>query len=97
MAGFKIVEDHHHRKLSQRYQTSLGSLEGQTLGDYENGQFKVRLYGGEDELLFDILMDNDPANSYEKEAFEPLEVMARSFDVNEMYIWNQRLRDYELL
>jgi len=97
MPGFKIVGDHHHRLLSEQYKTSLKSLEGQTIGNYENGQYKARLYGGDDVLLFEILMDNNPAKSYEKEAYEPLEIMAKSFDVNEMYIWNQNVRDYELL
>ncbi|MDI3236436.1 hypothetical protein QK289_15580 [Exiguobacterium antarcticum] len=97
MPGFKIIQDHLHRKMSQSFQTSLRTLEGQTLGNYENGQFKARLYGGEDELFFEILMDNDPTNSYEKEAYEPLEVMAKSFDVNEMYIWNQTVKNYVLL
>lgn len=98
MAGFKVIRDNFHRAIKEFSSVEIPILEGQVHGDYQDGEFKVRLHGGEnDELMFEVVMDHNPFTASEKEVFEPLEVLAKTFDVNAMYAFNPTNKNYELM
>lgn len=98
MAGFKVVRDDFHRAMMKESLIKIPILEGQTHGDYQDGQYKVRLHGGEeDQLMFEIVMDKDPFTASERDVFEPLEILAKTFDVNAMYALNPTNDNYELM
>jgi len=98
MAGFKVIFDNFHRKMRLESSIEIPVLEGQTHGDYQEGTFKVRLHGGDhDELMFEIAMDHNPFTASEKDVFEPLEILAKTFDVNAMYAFNPSNKNYELM
>lgn len=98
MGGFKIVRDEFHKKINQEMLVEIPTLEGQVFGDYLDGNFRIRLNGGDEDLMmFEIVMDSNPFTASEKDVFEPLDILATTFDVNEMYAFNPKNKRYELM